>query len=94
MFDAYPNFYADIAARVADLGRQPELRQLIMKHPTRASCSGRTPSRPSTAPTPGISASWRLMTSTSLTRIPTPGAALDDLRGVPARRSARRCLRR
>ena len=36
MFDAYPNFYADIAARVADLGRQPRAtRQLIMKHPTR-----------------------------------------------------------
>jgi Amidohydrolase len=36
MFDTYPNFYADIAARVADLGRQPRAtRRLIMKHPTR-----------------------------------------------------------
>jgi len=36
MFDAYPNFYADIAARVADLGRQPRAtRRLIMGHPTR-----------------------------------------------------------
>ena len=35
MFDIYPNFYADIAARVADLGRQPRAtRRLIMKHPT------------------------------------------------------------
>jgi predicted TIM-barrel fold metal-dependent hydrolase len=36
MFDAYPNFYADIAARVADLGRQPRTtRRLIMGYPTR-----------------------------------------------------------
>jgi predicted TIM-barrel fold metal-dependent hydrolase len=36
MLDTYPNFYVDIAARVADLGRQPRAtRRLIMDHPAR-----------------------------------------------------------
>jgi predicted TIM-barrel fold metal-dependent hydrolase len=36
MFKTYPNFYVDIAARVADIGRQPRAaRRLIMEHPTR-----------------------------------------------------------
>jgi predicted TIM-barrel fold metal-dependent hydrolase len=36
MLDTYPNFYVDIAARVADLGRQPRAtRRLILSHPTR-----------------------------------------------------------
>jgi predicted TIM-barrel fold metal-dependent hydrolase len=36
MFDTYPNFYVDFAARVADIGRQPRAaRRLIMEHPTR-----------------------------------------------------------
>jgi predicted TIM-barrel fold metal-dependent hydrolase len=36
MLDSYPNFYVDIADRVADLGRQPRAaRRLIMSYPTR-----------------------------------------------------------
>src|SRR5215467_3016304 len=36
MLDAYPNFFIDIAARVAELGRQPRrARALIMGHPDR-----------------------------------------------------------
>jgi predicted TIM-barrel fold metal-dependent hydrolase len=36
MLDAYPNFYIDIAARIAELGRQPRTtRQLIMRFPDR-----------------------------------------------------------
>jgi predicted TIM-barrel fold metal-dependent hydrolase len=36
MLDAYPNFHIDIAARVAELGRQPRLaRELIVSHPDR-----------------------------------------------------------
>ena len=36
MLDTYPNFYIDVAARVADLGRQPRAtRKMILAHPTR-----------------------------------------------------------
>ena len=36
MLDAYPNFHVDIAARVAELGRQPRAtRALIEAHPDR-----------------------------------------------------------
>jgi predicted TIM-barrel fold metal-dependent hydrolase len=36
MFATYPNFHADIAARIAELGRQPRAaRDLIMAHPDR-----------------------------------------------------------
>jgi predicted TIM-barrel fold metal-dependent hydrolase len=36
MFDTYPNFYVDVAARVADLGRQPRAtRRLILRHQAR-----------------------------------------------------------
>jgi predicted TIM-barrel fold metal-dependent hydrolase len=36
MLDTHPNFNVDIAARVADLGRQPRAtRRLIMSHPSR-----------------------------------------------------------
>jgi len=36
MLDAYPNFRIDIAARVAELGRQPRAtRSLILRHPDR-----------------------------------------------------------
>ena len=36
MLDAYPNFHVDIAARVAELGRQPRAaRELIVAHPDR-----------------------------------------------------------
>lgn len=36
MLDAYPNFHVDIAARVAELGRQPRAtRDLIVSHPDR-----------------------------------------------------------
>lgn len=36
MLDIYPNFHVDIAARVAELGRQPRAtRELIMRHPDR-----------------------------------------------------------
>jgi len=36
MFDRYPNFYIDIAARAAELGRQPRAtRALLTKHPNR-----------------------------------------------------------
>jgi len=36
MLDAYPNFHVDIAARVAELGRQPRAtRSLIQAHPDR-----------------------------------------------------------
>jgi len=36
MFDRYRNFYADVAARIAELGRQPRAtRQLLHRHPTR-----------------------------------------------------------
>jgi predicted TIM-barrel fold metal-dependent hydrolase len=36
MLDTYPNFYVDVAARMADLGRQPRAtRRLVMAHPTR-----------------------------------------------------------
>lgn len=36
MLDSYPNFYVDVAARLADLGRQPRAsRKLILAHPTR-----------------------------------------------------------
>jgi len=36
MLDDYPNFNIDIAARLAQLGRQPRAtRELIMRHPTR-----------------------------------------------------------
>ena len=36
MFDTYPNFHADIGARIAELGRQPRsARELIVKHPDR-----------------------------------------------------------
>jgi len=36
MLDAYPNVYADIAARIAELGRVPRAtRELIVRHPDR-----------------------------------------------------------
>jgi predicted TIM-barrel fold metal-dependent hydrolase len=36
MLNSYPNFYVDVAARLADLGRQPRAaRRLILAHPTR-----------------------------------------------------------
>lgn len=36
MMTAYPNFNADISARIAELGRQPRAtRRLVMKHPDR-----------------------------------------------------------
>lgn len=36
MMETYPNFYVDVAARVADLGRQPRAtRRLILNRPTR-----------------------------------------------------------
>ena len=36
MLDAYPNYRVDIAARVAELGRQPRaVREVIMAHPDR-----------------------------------------------------------
>jgi predicted TIM-barrel fold metal-dependent hydrolase len=36
MLDAYPNYHVDIAARVAELGRQPRAsRELILGHPDR-----------------------------------------------------------
>jgi predicted TIM-barrel fold metal-dependent hydrolase len=36
MLDAYPNYHVDIAARVAELGRQPRAtRELIVSHPDR-----------------------------------------------------------
>ena len=36
MFDAYPNLYADIAARIAELGRQPSAaRALFLRHADR-----------------------------------------------------------
>lgn len=36
MLDTYPNFSVDIAARIAELGRQPRLaRALIVRHPDR-----------------------------------------------------------
>ncbi len=36
MLDAYPNFYVDVAARIADLGRQPRATtRLILAHPGR-----------------------------------------------------------
>jgi predicted TIM-barrel fold metal-dependent hydrolase len=36
MLDTYPNFHVDIAARVAELGRQPRAtRRLILDHPDR-----------------------------------------------------------
>lgn len=36
MLERYPNFHVDIAARIAELGRQPRAtRELIMRHPGR-----------------------------------------------------------
>ncbi|MGW3248841.1 amidohydrolase family protein [Streptomyces sp. NPDC001070] len=36
MLETYPNFHIDIAARIAELGRQPrQTRELIMRHPER-----------------------------------------------------------
>jgi len=36
MLDAYPNYHVDIAARVAELGRQPRaVREVILAHPDR-----------------------------------------------------------
>jgi predicted TIM-barrel fold metal-dependent hydrolase len=36
MLDTYPNFHVDVAARVAELGRQPKAtRELIVTHPDR-----------------------------------------------------------
>jgi predicted TIM-barrel fold metal-dependent hydrolase len=36
MLDEYPNFHVDVAARVAELGRQPRaIRQVILAHPDR-----------------------------------------------------------
>jgi predicted TIM-barrel fold metal-dependent hydrolase len=36
MLSAYPNFHVDIAARIAELGRQPRVaRRLFMEHPDR-----------------------------------------------------------
>lgn len=36
MLDTYANFYVDIAARIAELGRQPRAaRELILRHPDR-----------------------------------------------------------
>ena len=36
MLDTYPNLHADIAARIAELGRQPRAaRELIERHPDR-----------------------------------------------------------
>jgi predicted TIM-barrel fold metal-dependent hydrolase len=36
MLDGYPNFHVDIAARVAELGRQPRsVREVILAHPDR-----------------------------------------------------------
>jgi predicted TIM-barrel fold metal-dependent hydrolase len=36
MLETYPNFHVDIAARVAELGRQPRAtRRLILEHPDR-----------------------------------------------------------
>ena len=35
LLDAYPNFYVDVAARIADLGRQPRAtRRLVLAYPT------------------------------------------------------------
>jgi hypothetical protein len=71
MLAAYPNWNVDIAARIAELGRQPyAARDLILRGPT-ASCSGPTRRR---MPPPGRStpASWRPATSRSPTT-PTGG---------------------
>ncbi len=36
MLDRCPNFYVDVAARIAELGRQPRAtRRLVLRHPTR-----------------------------------------------------------
>jgi predicted TIM-barrel fold metal-dependent hydrolase len=36
MLDAYPNLHVDVAARVAELGRQPRaVRELVVSHPDR-----------------------------------------------------------
>ena len=36
MLDAYPNYHVDIAARVAELGRQPRaVREVVVSHPDR-----------------------------------------------------------
>jgi predicted TIM-barrel fold metal-dependent hydrolase len=36
MLDSYPNFHIDIAARIAQLGRQPRAaRELMLRHPDR-----------------------------------------------------------
>jgi predicted TIM-barrel fold metal-dependent hydrolase len=36
MLDAYPNYHVDVAARVAELGRQPRaVREVIVRHPDR-----------------------------------------------------------
>jgi hypothetical protein len=36
MLDRYPNFYVDIGARIAELGRQPRAtRRLVLSHQTR-----------------------------------------------------------
>jgi predicted TIM-barrel fold metal-dependent hydrolase len=36
MLDTYPNFYIDIAARIAELGRQPRATgELVSRHPGR-----------------------------------------------------------
>ncbi len=36
MLDAYPNYFVDIAARVAELGRQPRTaREFVVRHPDR-----------------------------------------------------------
>ena len=48
MLDAHPNLSVDIAARLAELGRQPyTARAFFLRHPT-GSCSGPTsrPTRP------------------------------------------------
>ena len=79
MLDTYPNLHADMAARIAELGRQPRAtRELIVRHPDRI-LFGTDLSRPAARCTRCISGSSRPQTSTSRT---TPTQTKCQVRAV------------
>ena len=72
MLDSYPNFHIDIAARIAQLGRQPRAtRELMLRHPDRV-LFGIDEIRTRARATRRTSASSRRPTSTSPTPPRTP----------------------
>ena len=93
MLTAYPNFNIDIAARIAELGRQPRAtRQLMLEHPDRACASGPTSSHRAPRCTRSTTASSKPPTSTS--RIPPSRShRRDDGRSRGSSSQTRCCAR-